>query len=386
MLKAIKIRLYLDKNQTIYLNNLLGSCRFTYNKCLEYKIEQYNENKKSISFSEIGKYLVNLKIHNKFLKEVHSKVLQQTLINLQDAYKNFFKNVTGFPKFKSKKDNKQSCRFPIDAISGVNGNRINIIKPLKNIHFKCSIKNEKYLNSNQNLIKSATLIKTKSNKYYFSILINKIDNKILLKSEKIIGIDIGIKNFIITSEDITYENFKVKRNNKLKLRKLNRQLSRKNDKSKNKNKARIKLAKYHEKLSNQKEFYLYSIVNQLLNDNQVVVIEDLNVKGMMTNHKLAKSIQELSIFRFNQILDYKANWYGRNIIKTDKWFPSSKLCNNCGYKKDDLTLNDREWICPNCYIKHNRDLNAAKNIENEGKRILKIGLSSPELKPLEIEQ
>jgi len=383
MLKAIKIRLYPDKDQVIYINKLLGSCRFAYNQCLSYKIEEYIKTKKSISFGELGKYLLQIKTDNSFLKEVHSKVLQQTLINLQGAYTNFFKNKKGFPKFKSRKDNNQSCRFPVDAIMGIEGNRINIIKVLKDIHFKCSVKDEVYLNKYQNLIKSGTLTKTKSNKYYFSILIDRNDTKILPTSTNIIGIDLGIKDFIITSEGVSYENIKVKRNNEKKLIKLNRQLSKKTNGSKNKEKQRIKLAKFHEKLNNQKDYYLHSIVNQLLNENQVVVIEDLNVSGMMKNHKLAKSIQELSIGRFNQILEYKADWYGKDIIEIDRWFPSSKLCSVCGYKNDKLTLSDREWVCPKCRTKHNRDLNAAINIEKEGKRILlisknKIGLSSPE--------
>jgi putative transposase len=379
MLKAIKIRLYPDENQKNYISNLLGSCRFAYNKCLEYKIGQYNEYKKSVSFGELGKNLLKLKNENDFLKEIHSKVLQQTLINLQGAYNNFFKNKKGFPKFKSKKDNKQSCRFPIDAISGIHGNRINIIKVLKDIHFKCSVKDEKYLNKNQNLIKSATLTKTKSNKYYFSILIDRNVDKILSKSEKIIGIDVGIKYFVVCSDGKTFDNIKIKRNNQKKLIKLNRQLSKKVNGSKNKEKQRIKLAKYHEKLNNQKEYYLHSVTNRLINDNQVVVIEDLNISGMLKNHKLAKSIQELSLNRFKTILNYKSDWYDRQVIEIDRWFPSSKLCSVCGYKNDNLTLKDREWICPKCNTHHNRDFNAAKNIENEGKRIIKIGLSSPEL-------
>ena len=380
MLKAIKIRLYPEENQIVYMNKLLGSCRFAYNKCLEYKIKQYNENKKSVSFGELGKHLLKLKNENDFLKEIHSKVLQQTLINLLGAYNNFFKNGNGFPKFKSKKDNKQTCRFPIDAIIGVQGNRINITRILSNIHFKCSVKDEIYLNKNQNLIKSGTLTKTKSNRYSFSILIDRTgDNKILPKTDKIIGIDVGIKDFIITSEGISYENIKIKRSNKEKLIKLNRQLSKKVNGSKNKEKQRIKLAKYHEKLNNIKENYLHQVSNQLLNDNQIIVIENLNVSGMMKNHHLAKSIQELSLNKFKNILEYKAEWYDRQLIEIDRWFPSSKLCSICGYKKDDLTLKDREWTCPKCNTHHNRDFNAAINIKKEGEKIIKIGLSSPEL-------
>ena len=238
------------------------------------------------------------------MKESHSKVLQQSLINLETAYKNFFKSGSGFPKFKSKHQN-QSCRFPVDAISGVKGNRINIINALKDIHYKCSSSDEKYLNKNQSAIKSGTLSKTKSGNYYFSILIDRPNKTIENTDSHIIGIDLGIKDFIVSSEGTRYENLKSKRLNKNKLARLHRELSRKKKGSNNRNKARIKLSKTYEKLNNIKEYYLHSITNQLLSENQTIVIEDLNVKGMLKNHKLAKSIQELSLNRFKTILRYK---------------------------------------------------------------------------------
>ena len=223
------------------------------------------------------------------------------------------------------------------------------------------------------------------------------------KTNKIIGIDLGIKDFIVDSNCNKFENLKLIRNNKKKLVKLSRQLNKKQligtgeykinkyDKeveiktpSKNREKARIKLAKFNEKLNNIKENYLHEITNQLLNENQVIVMENLNVNGMLKNHNLARSIQELSLNRFKNMLTYKANWYGREIIEIDRFYPSSKLCSNCGYKNNKLTLNDRSWKCPVCGVIHNRDLNAAINIKKEGLRILsikenKIGLSSPEL-------
>lgn len=382
MLKAIKIRIYPNQEQQAYINKMLGTCRFVYNNCLSYKIKEYNENKISIYFADTGKYLTLLKNEYEWIRESHSKVIQQTLINLDVAYKYFFKNGNGYPKFKSKKDNKQSCRFPVDAIMGINGNIINLIRSLKNIHYKCSINDEKYLNKNQDKIKSATLSKTKSDKYYLSILIDKDNNKKLPDTNKVIGIDIGIKTFIVDSNGNNFENIKIKRNNENKLRKLHQSHTRKENNSKNKEKSRIKLARYYDKLNNQKEYYLHSIINKLLNENQVIVIEDLNVKGVMKNHNLARSIQELSLYRFKEILKYKANWYGRDIIEIDRWFPSSKLCSICGYKNDKLVLNDREWYCPKCGTTHDRDFNAAKNIKSEGERILKIGLSSPKLTPL----
>jgi putative transposase len=377
MLNAIKVKLYPSDDQITYINKLLGCSRFVYNKCLNYKINEYQSNKKSTNFGETGKFLTSLKLEFEWIKESHSKVLQQQLINLDRAYKNFFKQGNGFPKFKSKHE-KQSCRFPADAISGVKGNRINIINTLKSIHYKCSRNDEKYLNNNQSEIKSATLSRNKCGDYYFSILIDR-QNKTLKKAKNdLIGLDLGIKDFIITSEGLKFENLKSKRNNQKMLARLQRSLSRKANKSYNKEKARIRLAKTYNKLNNIKEYYLHSITNQLLSENQTIVIEDLNVNGMLKNHKLAKSIQELSLNRFKMMLMYKAGWYGREVIQVGRWFPSSKLCSCCGYKKDDLTLKDRTWWCPECDSLHDRDINAAINIRNEGERI-KIGLSSPEL-------
>ena len=377
MLKAIKIQLYPSPDQINYINKLLGTSRFVYNKCLNYKITEYELKKKSTSFGETGKFLTSLKDEFEWIKESHSKVLQQSLINLDRAYKNFFRDKKGYPKYKSRHDN-QSCRFPIDAISGINGNRINIINALKDIHYKCSKSDESYLNKHQELIKSATLSRNKCNKFYFSILIDR-PNKTLKKAKNsLIGLDLGIKDFIVTSEGQHFENLKSKRNNQKKLSRQHRDLSRKQSGSGHQKEAGLRLSKTYDKLNNIKEYYLHSITNQLLSENQTIVIEDLNVNGMLKNHKLAKSIQELSLNRFKTMLTYKANWYEREVIQVDRWFPSSKLCNCCGYKNDDLTLKDRSWTCPVCDSHHNRDINAAINIRNEGYKI-KIGLSSPEL-------
>ncbi len=379
MLKAIKVRLYLDEEQITYVSKLLGTSRFIYNNLLSYKIKEYNENKHNVNFKELGKKLTSLKNEYEWISEAHSKVLQQSMINMLEAYSNFFKNGNGFPKFKSRKDNKQSCRFPKDAFGNIKGNRLTLIKQLKDIHFKCSKRDEKYLNKYKDKVRSATLTKTKDNKYYLSILIDSYNIKELSKTDKVIGIDLGIKDFIVTSDNTSFENIKIKRNNEKKLAKLHKNLSKKQKGSNNKEKARIKLAKYNDKLNNKKENYLHHIANQLLNENQVIVIENLNVSGMMKNHNLAKSIQELSLNRFINILKYKAIWYDKDIIEIDRYYPSSKLCSNCGTKNNNLTLKDREWNCTSCNTTHNRDYNAAKNILNEGLRILKIGLSSPEL-------
>ena len=382
MLKGIKIRLYLNKEQEAYVNQLLGTYRFVYNQSLSYKIEKYKGEKKSVGFGELGRKLVELKSEYPWMRGSHSKVLQQSIIDMNKAYDAFFKKQNSFPKFKSKHDNRKSCRFPSDAISGLNGNRINIIKSLWNVHFKCSISDQKYLNKNQEKIRSGTLSKTPSGKHFFSILIDDTRVKSLPETDSDIGIDLGIKDFIVASNGDRYENIKIRRSNERSLKRLHRKLSRRKKGSRNRNKARIELARKHEKLNNKKDYYLHHIANRLLSENQTIAIEDLNVAGMMKNHKLAKSIQELSISRFVNILEYKAEWYGRSVVKVGRFFPSSKLCSECGHKNEELTLKDRIWICPKCGTEHDRDLNAAKNVLMEGKKI-KIGLSSPELTPLE---
>ena len=405
MLKAIKIRLYPNKEQEIYIGKLLGCYRFVYNKCLEQKQTAYTTDKKNLGLKELGKYFHNSLTKSEeysFLKEHNTKVLKQSIMNMMEAYKRFFVSNNGFPKFKSKKDNKHTCRFPLEAISkrnDYNSGRLSLTSDLKNIKFKCSDKYKHLLTEYKKGIRSATLTKTNTNKYFLSILIECTDTKILPSSDKVVGIDLGIKDFIITSDGVKYNNLKSIRSNQKTLKRLHKRLSKKQKGSKNKTKARIKLAKKHERLTNQKEAYLHKIINELLYDNQVVVMEDLNVKGMMKNHKLARSIQELSLGDFKTKLLYKAEWAYREIVEVDRFFPSSKLCSDCGYKNNLLTLKDREWACPDCGVVHDRDVNAATNIKYEGIRILntpmeskknslvvknKIGCRTAEFKPVEI--
>jgi putative transposase len=377
MLRAVKVRLYPNKTQEVYISKLLGSYRFVYNQCLALKKHKYIDDKVNYSLKELGFFFHNELTKNpdySWLKEHNTKVLKQSIMNLMEAYKRFFMNGNGFPKFKSKHDNQQSCRFPLDAISKKNDYsqyKLTLTSDLKNVKFSCSEKYVNYLNKHKKNVKSATLTKTKSGNYYLSILIDGDMMKVLPEAKNdIIGIDLGIKTFIIDSKGSEYENIRIKRNNLKKLTKLQKRLSKKQKGSKNREKQRIKLAKFNEKLSNIKQEYLHKVSNQLLDENQVIAIEDLNVKGMMRNHKLARSIQELSLYDFKQKLLYKSNWYGRTVIEVDRFFPSSKLCNCCGFKNTELTLNDRTWKCSGCGTIHNRDLNAAINIEKEGIRIL----------------
>ena len=377
MLKAIKIRLYPTDNQIVYINKQLGCCRFVYNNCLAYRKNSYEIDKISINSTKSINYITELKKTNEFLKEVHSKILQQSVIDMNKAYDNFFKTKKGYPKFKRKHDNKQSFRFPNDAFSGIKGNRINLINNLKDIHFKCSKKDEKYLNKKQSNVKSATLTKLPTGEFYLSILIDS-DVKTVKLSNNTIGIDLGIKDFVITSNGETFDNLNFKKSKIERLKRLQRALSKKKKGSNNRNKARIKLAKVYQKINNQKQYYLHEVSNILINENKVICMEDLNVKGMVKNHKLAEAIQQMNFGEFRRILEYKANWYDRNIVFVDRFYPSSKTCNHCGYINKKLKLSDRQWVCPDCGSVINRDYNAACNIRDEGIRIL-VGLSSPEL-------
>ena len=375
MLKAIKIRIYPDSVQKDFISKQLGCCRLIYNKLLDYKKTQYEQNEQSISLSQLGKYLTNLKKQDEylFLNDVYAMCLAQTMQDLLKAYDNFFKQHKGYPKFKSKKDFKQSCRFTNLIFRGkkkINGNRITLIKQLTNILFKCSRKEEIYLNHNEKYIHSITLIKNSTEKYYLSIL---IDYNIIQKQklDTVIGLDLGIKDFIVDSNGNRYENKHFYKNQEKKLKKLQKQFSKKQKGSKNRNKVRIKLANIYEKITNQRNTYLHQITSKLVNENQVICIEDLNVKGMMQNHKLAKSIQELSLFEFRRQLEYKCKWYGRQLIVIDRFYPSSKTCYNCGYIYKDLKLSEREWICPHCGKLIDRDYNASLNILDEGLRQIK---------------
>ena len=376
MLKAIKIRLYPSKEQVVFINKQLGCCRFVYNQCLSYRKASYETYNRSITSTQTINHIVELKNEFQFLKEVHSKVLQQSVIDLNKSFDNFFKKLSNYPNFKSKKDNRKSCRFPKDAFIGIRGNRIDLIKVLKDIHIKCSKKDESYLNKNQDKIKSLTLTKNPSGKYYLSILIDRDINHKVNETNNAIGIDLGIKDFVITSEGEVFNNLHFKKSNVNRIKKLQRQLSRKQKGSSNRNKSRIKISKLYEHINNRKQYYLHSVANILINDNQVICMEDLNVKGMSKNHNLAESILEMNFGEFKRILEYKAKWYNRRIIFVDRFYPSSKTCNHCGYINKKLTLKDREWVCPNCCKTINRDYNAALNILHEGLKI--IGLSSPE--------
>lgn len=376
MLRAVKIRLYPNKTQAEQFNKLLGCYRFVYNQCLARKIKSYEETKTSENLSTLGKFVHHelLKDDNFiWLREQNSKVLKQAVNDMLSAYKNFFEQHTGYPKFKSKRDNKQSCRFELGAISKRNDYttyKLSLAN-IRNVRFRCNDKYAEYLQKHKANIKQATLSKLPCGEYYLSILVDgSLTHKGLRDTDNAVGIDLGIKDFVITSDGEVFENLHFKKCQSNKIKRLQRQLSKKQKNSNNRNKARIKLAKAYKKINDKKQYYLHQVSNTLINENQVICMEDLNVKGMLRNHKLADSIQEMNFGEFCRMLEYKANWFNRRIVYIDRFYPSSKTCHNCGYINKELKLSDRQWICPQCGGEIERDHNAALNILDEGLRII----------------
>lgn len=379
MLRAIKIRLYPNKQQAQAFNKLLGCYRFVYNQMLALKQKEYSENKKSLFLTDLSKYFHGTLLKDEeygWLKEQNTKVMKQSIRQMLTAYDRFFKQHNGFPKFKSKKD-KQSALFPIEAISKKNTfdkREITLTQTFKNIKFRCSDLYFNRLQRYKDEIRSATLSKTKSGNFFLSILIDLSETEIVKfeQTNENIGIDLGVKDFVITSDGSVYENKHFFKTQEKKIKKLQRQLSKKVKGSNNRNKTRIRLAKVFEHLTNQKEQYIHYVVNDLLQYYDIIFMEDLNASGMLKNHKLAKAIQEVGFYRFKAVLSDKAFNNGKKVILVDRFYPSSKTCHNCGYINKELKLNDREWICPQCGTQHDRDINAAINILEEGERILKL--------------
>ena len=377
MLRAIKIRLYPNKTQEQEFNKTLGSYRFVYNHMLARKQDAYKADKTNLGLTELSKYFHHELLKDEqyaWLKEQNTKVMNQSIRQMLTAYDKFFKEHKGFPNFKSKRD-KQSALFPYDAISKTNAfdtRKITLTKKLKNVKFRCSDLYHKRLQRYKDSIRSATLSKTKSGCYILSILVDINDNELVKfsKTSRDVGIDLGVKDFVITSDGEVFENKHFYKKDEKRITKLQRQLSKKRKGSSNFHKQCKRLAKVFETISNKKENYIHSVVNYLLRHYDTIYMEDLNASGMLKNHKLAKAIQEVGFFKFKATLQNKALQNDKKVVLIGRYYPSSKTCSTCGYIHNGLKLKDRQWQCPNCGSYHDRDYNAGLNILYEGRRII----------------
>ena len=367
--KSYKYRIYPTKEQEVFLLKHFGSVRFVYNHFLAKRIEQYDKTGKSDNYYEQAKSLTELKKQEEYswLKEINSQTLQSALSNLESAYVNFFSGRNKFPIFKKKTHRNSFC---VPQFVKVENSKIYIPK-LKKLDGIKMIEHRKL----QGKILFATFSKTPTNKYFVSITVEQYYNS-KQPTNKEIGIDLGIKDLIITSNGNKFKNHKFISKFEKQLKKAQQHLSRKQKGSKRWERQRLKVALIHEKIHNCRLDNLHKISHKLVMENDVVYMENLNVKGMVKNHNFAKAISDCSWSELKRQLQYKGDWDDTLIHEIFRFYPSSKTCNVCGYVKQDLTLKDRYWTCPKCQTKHDRDVNAAINILLEGKREL-IGELSP---------
>ncbi|MBW4576669.1 MAG: transposase [Aphanothece sp. CMT-3BRIN-NPC111] len=351
--KAYKFRLYPTPEQKSYLARCFGYSRFVYNHFLRLTTDAYAECKKHLRYGDTAKLLTLLKKDEQYswLTKVNSQSLQQTLKDLESAFVRFFKKLGGFPVFK-KKRNRQSFRVPQHwSISPDGKLKLPKMQPIKMVQHR----------EIEGTPTSVTIIQTPTGKYYACILVEYDQKQAPLNGGKI-GADLGLKEFLITGEGKKYPNPRFYRRALKRLKRLQRSLSRKVKGSTSRNKQRLLVAMAHEKVANQRLDMQHKLSLQLTCDNQVVAVEDLHIKGMVKNHKLAQAISDAAWGQFLTLLEYKGKLYGCEIRKLDRFFPSSKRCSKCGYIHENLTLDIREWVCLECGTHHDRDVNAATNI------------------------
>lgn len=378
--KSYKIRLYPNKEQKILLEKHFGCVRFVYNHFLNVRNIEYKTNKVNMSYYDTANELSVLKNKEEFifLNEVNSQSLQWSLRFLDIAFRNFFRGQTKFPNFK-KKTNNQSFKVPVNSTFKLKNNKLIIPKFKEGINFRGKLELDDLVKFN-----SVNVSKTPSGKYY-ATLQGEFNYNPLEQNDNQIGIDLGIKEFLITDNGIKIDNPKYLKKSLKKLKYEQKQLSKKNKGSNNRNKQRILVSLIHEKITNKRMDFLHKLSQKIVNENQVICLENLSVKNMIKNHKLAQSISDVSWSKFIEMLKYKSEWNGRQLIQIDRFYPSSKSCSECHYINDNLTLKDREWTCPSCGTNHDRDINAAKNILIQGINILSGSGTESDIKQKPVE-
>lgn len=356
--RAYKYRIYPNNEQKVFFAKCFGCARFFYNKSLSDMNEIYKSTGK---FKNITP--ASYKEDYPFLKEVDSLALSNAQLNRNAAFKGFFSHKTGFPKFKSKRNDQSYTTNNQGSVKFSNNDKYISVPKCSRIRIR---KHRDFYGD----IKSITVSMTTDNKYYISLLVEE-ENKPLKESNKIIGLDLGIKDLIVDSNGHKYKNHKYLTKSQNKLTKEQRKLSKMVKGSNNRNKQRIKVARLHKHIQNQRNDYLHKLSKKIIDENQIICIESLLVKDMMNDSKLARNISDVSWYRLVSMLLYKADWYNRKVIKVPSTYPSSQFCSKCSYKNSitrDLTI--RKWTCPKCGSIHDRDINAAKNILSKGIEIL----------------
>lgn len=359
--KSFKFRLYPTKDQEILLSKHFGHCRYVFNRFLNERKEKYLNDKTSLNYYDHARTLTELKKEEEFvwLKEVNSQSLQAAIKNLDTAYKNFFNKQNRFPRFKSKYD-RQSFKIP----QNVKVAQDKLVIPKFREGIKVNLHREM---EGETLF--ATISKLATGKYYVSITC-EVEHQPYEKTGKLVGVDTGIKELAILSDGSSYGNIKSLKTKLKKLKYEQRQLSKKQKGSHRSNKQKRKLALVHESITNIRKDYLHKVSTEIVKNHDMISVEDLAVKNMMKNHCLAQAMSDVSLGAFYIMLEYKANWNDRSLVKINRFFPSSKKCSSCGWIKQDLTLSIRDWTCDSCGESVSRDVNAAKNILKQGINIL----------------